>query len=302
MNNPFTMPGEWLKGNLHTHSTESDGEPTPQQIVDIYAEHNYDFLAITDHNKLTDISPLDAKGLTLIPGSELNGGRGQLGQHYHLVVLGLREPPPSGAELSLHELIELALQLGELCWIAHPSWSSLSSADLSDIARVNGLEAYNTTCHRGIGRGESFVQWDELLVRGHTLWGLGVDDAHWHYPDALGGWIWLKAASRKPEDIMAALQAGLFYGSCGPVFHQLEWEGRELHMECSPVQEIRLINPRPGVGWTSYQLGRPGPYRELQMKIPDNWNVVRIEIVDEYGRKAWTNPFYFLSENADKET
>lgn len=293
MHNPFAAPGEWLKGNLHTHSNESDGQPSPQQIVDIYAEAAYDFLAITDHNRLTDVSRLDSKGLTLIPGCELNGGQAGLGQHYHMVVIGQREPVQTAPDMTIQQIIDLANAAGEVCWIAHPSWCSVTAQDLLDLHGTIGLEVYNTTCHRGIGRGESMVQWDELLARGLRPLGLAVDDAHWHYPDAIGGWIWVKSPSRSSEDILAAIRAGRFYASSGPIVHDLRFEGRQMTLRCSPAQEVRLVNPLPGVGWTSARLGRPGPCAEIAYAIPDAWKQFRVEILDERGRKAWTNPFHF---------
>ena len=293
MVNPFEQPGEWLKGNLHCHSNQSDGQPSPQQIVDIYAEAGYDFLAITDHNRLTDVSELDNKGLTLIPGSELNGGAGELGQHYHLVLIGQHRPmePCSGA--SIQEIVSLALTAGELCWIAHPSWSSLTYDDLLGIEGTIGIEVYNTTCHHGIGRGESVVQWDELLARGKRPLGLAVDDAHWHYPDGLGGWIVVRAASRSREDLLAAIKAGLFYASTGPVIKEVHWQGRQFSMTCSAAQELRVCNPMPGVGWTSFHRDTPGPFTRVQWTVPEAWPMIRLELVDEHGHHAWTNPFYF---------
>jgi len=56
--NPLAAPGNWFKGNLHMHTTESDGEFTPQQAVDAYHEQGYDFLAITDHDTVTDVDAL----------------------------------------------------------------------------------------------------------------------------------------------------------------------------------------------------------------------------------------------------
>jgi hypothetical protein len=44
----------WYKGNLHTHSLWSDGNDFPESICDWYREHNYDFLAISDHNTLAE--------------------------------------------------------------------------------------------------------------------------------------------------------------------------------------------------------------------------------------------------------
>lgn len=293
MTHPFTAPGAWLKGNLHCHSNQSDGQPSPQQIVDIYAEHGYGFLTIADHNRLTDVSLLDAKGLTLIPGCELNGGKGELGQHYHLVVIGQHREVKPSPEMSAQDLIDLAHTAGELCWIAHPSWSSLTSTDLLPLEGIIGIEVYNTTCHHGIGRGESVVQWDELWACGRRPLGLAVDDAHWHYPDAIGGWIWVKSAGRAMADILAAIRDGMFYASTGPVIHALEFDGRQMKLECTPAQEVRVVNPRPGTGWTSHRLGRPGPYTQVEWAIPDAWDMVRVEVVDERGRRAWTNPFIF---------
>jgi predicted metal-dependent phosphoesterase TrpH len=38
-----------LRGNLHAHTTFSDGVRTPQALVEEYEARGYDFLAITDH-------------------------------------------------------------------------------------------------------------------------------------------------------------------------------------------------------------------------------------------------------------
>src|SRR5882762_1421067 len=42
----------WYKGNLHTHSLWSDGNDYPEMVVDWYARHGYQFLALSDHNVL----------------------------------------------------------------------------------------------------------------------------------------------------------------------------------------------------------------------------------------------------------
>ena len=43
----------WFKGNLHTHSLWSDGNDYPEMIADWYARHGYHFLALSDHNVLS---------------------------------------------------------------------------------------------------------------------------------------------------------------------------------------------------------------------------------------------------------
>jgi hypothetical protein len=42
----------WWKGNLHTHSLWSDGNDYPEMIVGWYKDHGYDFLSLSDHNKM----------------------------------------------------------------------------------------------------------------------------------------------------------------------------------------------------------------------------------------------------------
>jgi hypothetical protein len=47
-------PKRWYKGNLHTHSLWSDGNHFPEMVVDWYAQRDYDFLALTEHNVVAD--------------------------------------------------------------------------------------------------------------------------------------------------------------------------------------------------------------------------------------------------------
>src|SRR3954466_5913390 len=44
----------WYKGNLNTHSFWSDGDDFPEMIADWYKRHDYQFLALTDHNVLSE--------------------------------------------------------------------------------------------------------------------------------------------------------------------------------------------------------------------------------------------------------
>lgn len=44
---------QWWKGNLHTHSLWSDGDDFPEMIVDWYAQRDYNFLVLSDHNILS---------------------------------------------------------------------------------------------------------------------------------------------------------------------------------------------------------------------------------------------------------
>ena len=63
--------GNWYKGNLHTHSTNSDGRKTPEEIVQIYKDHGYQFLAFTEHELYTHNRALSDKDILILPRVEL---------------------------------------------------------------------------------------------------------------------------------------------------------------------------------------------------------------------------------------
>ena len=85
----------WLKGNTHTHTTESDGDSPPEVVARWYRDHGYDFLVLSDHNVLLD--PLTLRHLVdstffLIPGEEVTSSFGSAPVHVN--------------GLNLHELVE----------------------------------------------------------------------------------------------------------------------------------------------------------------------------------------------------
>ncbi len=66
----------WYKGNTHTHTINSDGDSTPDEVVRWYREHKYNFLVLSDHNYLTEVDGLNsvfgaANQFLLIKGEEL---------------------------------------------------------------------------------------------------------------------------------------------------------------------------------------------------------------------------------------
>jgi hypothetical protein len=135
--NPFKSPGQWFKGNLHTHTTASDGIRTPQETVDHYSRNGYDFLSITDHGVLTDPTTLNPQGMTLIPGEEICLGSSQAGTNTHIVVANIRESLPLtdfNQTTDPQEAIDLTAQQGGLpihIGLVYTSATSSSSRDTS---------------------------------------------------------------------------------------------------------------------------------------------------------------------------
>ena len=57
----------WYKGNIHTHTTESDGDADPDFVTRWYRDHGYDFLVLSDHNHRTILEHEIEGGPLMIP-------------------------------------------------------------------------------------------------------------------------------------------------------------------------------------------------------------------------------------------
>jgi hypothetical protein len=82
--------------NTHTHTLESDGDSAPEEVVRWYREHGYDFLVITDHDKITSV---DGGGLLLIPGEEVTDRLEKKPFHVNAIGLGKAVIPQHGTSV-----------------------------------------------------------------------------------------------------------------------------------------------------------------------------------------------------------
>jgi len=289
--NPFAMPGCWFKGNLHVHTTISDGKRTPEEVVTWYQEQGYHFLALTDHGVLSE-TKLSSDFIAL-SGIEVEGMDSVAGL-YHLVGLGLKRPPDlSEGNLDMQEATNRLRAAGGLVFLAHPYWSGQMSKDLLNLEGCFGLEVYNGGCEVDDAKGFSTVHWDDLLAAGRQLWGLAVDDAHWWpgYPNDAGlGWVWVKAADLTSEAILTALEQGHFYASMGPLIHDLRLKEGRVQVHCSPVVIIDFI----GAGHLSRRVYAPSgrTLTEAIYQLRDHQRYVRVACCDAQGRWAWSNPIF----------
>ncbi|MEO1613467.1 MAG: PHP domain-containing protein, partial [Pseudomonadota bacterium] len=93
----FDAPGRFWRGNLHTHSTRSDGVLAPEEVCRRYRAEGYDFIALTDHfvglydYPIVDTKPFRDDGFTTILGAELHSGAMENGELWHVLAVGLPE-------------------------------------------------------------------------------------------------------------------------------------------------------------------------------------------------------------------
>ena len=87
--------------DLHVHTTASDGQYTPSQIIQMASEKNISTIAITDHDTVAGLEEGAAAAkehnITFVPGTELNINF-PTGE-FHLLGLGFKKIAPSLEEL-----------------------------------------------------------------------------------------------------------------------------------------------------------------------------------------------------------
>ena len=87
----FTTAGKFYRGNLHTHSAESDGALSPQEVYRRYQAEGYDFIVLADHfaglfdYPITNTSPYRNDQFTTIWRAELHTGIMENGYLWHLL-------------------------------------------------------------------------------------------------------------------------------------------------------------------------------------------------------------------------
>lgn len=58
--------------DFHMHTTNSDGENTPEEVIQLAKDAGLAVIAITDHNKFTYTECIHAGDLDVIPGIEFS--------------------------------------------------------------------------------------------------------------------------------------------------------------------------------------------------------------------------------------
>ncbi len=300
----FAAPGRFWRGNLHTHSTRSDGVLPPEEVCRRYRAEGYDFMALTDHfigaygYPIVDTVPMRDAGFTTILGAELHSGPMLNGELWHILAVGVPADfaPPQSPDFHVHagqetgpKLAARAVAAGAFVAIAHPQWSGLTLADARSITAAHAVEIYNHGCATGCDRADGFGIADLLLTEGRALSMIATDDAHFSEPDHFGGWVMVKAEANEPKDLLAALKAGDFYSSQGPELRDVRVEGQTVVVECTAAASVIVQGTGTGAkGVHGHSMTRAVVPLDRLNGSP--W--VRVTVIDAAGKRAWSNPIW----------
>lgn len=266
------------KGNIHAHSTNSDGADTPTVVGEWYRDNGYDFYTITDHNFLTPDPAVS--GILWLGKSEegsLTGNTAHMGNLNISTVI-----PNSDAQT----MISNTLSQGGQTVLHHIDrsdrrWTAETIEGLTDVL---GVEIYNG------GGLNSTGTWDTVLTSGKNVWGTAADDSH-NISGKGSAYIVVNSDNASPTntEIMAQMAAGNFYAS----------RGFSLSVT-NTANSISVTSSGNKVRW----IKRNGEVLKTTNASSDTLNLngdegyVRVEVLDSSDvPKAWSQPIIIVDNN-----
>ena len=320
----FPANGNWYKGNLHSHTTVSDGKLTPEQVVRLFRDNGYSFLCLSEHDCYTDWrAQLGSPEFLLLPGLEasavLRAGVSTVRKVHHIhAILGTKEmqraaqtpllrhlqrlEPPihreqwDGAEVA-QELNDCLRAHGCFTTYNHPVWSRVEQEEYTNLNGVWAVEIYNYNTVNESGTGYDTSGWDRMLRAGKRVFGFASDDNHNEgvFDDACGGWIMVCSRCLTHDAIVSALLRGDFYASSGPSVTRWEIVNGVAVVECSPVERVNFIAGGPvNAGRTVIAQAETMTRAEFPLRGDETY--LRAECVEPGGKTAWTNPIFIGSD------
>jgi len=300
----FTAPGTFWRGNLHTHSTLSDGVLSPAEVCRRYKAEGYDFIALTDHfvglfdYPIADTVPFRDDEFTTLLGAELHSGAMENGGLWHILAVGLPPDfaPSDSPNFKPHPDQETGAQIarrardaGAFVAIAHPEWSQMTTADAATIEAAHSVEVYNHGCAIECDRAHGHYTLDQLLTRGKRLSLCATDDAHFKGPDAFGGWVMVKSESNTPDALLAALKAGHHYATTGPEIHNITFHDNSVTVECSAAATVVVFGQGSPA---AYEHGTDMTSATLKLAKVSASPWLRVTVIDKNMKRAWSNPVW----------
>jgi hypothetical protein len=298
--------GSWYKGNTHTHTLNSDGDSTPDDVVRWYREHRYQFLVLTDHNFLTSVDGLNAlhgadERFLVIRGEEVSDRLGEKSLHINGLDVSTAVPPQGGASVVeiLQRNVDAIREAGGIPHINHPNFRwSITKEELGQVRNNKLFEIFNghPQVNNVGGGGVSALEevWDAILSSDTLLYGLAVDDAHtFKDPGNPGvaapgrGWVAVRAPRLEPRAILDALERGEFYASTGVELSDYQVDARRMTVtvKSTPYSKYRIQFIGKN-GRVLREVGAPTAVYEIR----GDEGYVRARVLESNGQLAWCQP------------
>lgn len=298
--------GRWYKGNTHTHTLNSDGDSTPDEVVRWYREHGYQFLVLTDHNFLTSIDGLNAlhgadDQFLVVKGEEVTDRLGDKSLHINGLDVNARVPPQGGTSVAdaLQRNVDAIRRANGIPHINHPNYTwAITRGELQQVRNnrlfeiFNGHPQVNNVGGGGVPGMEEV--WDAILSDGTLLYGIAVDDAHMfkqpgnpNVPGPGRGWVVIRAPRLEARSLLEALERGEFYASTGVELGDYQANALKITVKIKATAFSKYRIQFIGKGG---RLLREVTEPAATYDIRGDEGYVRARVLESNGRLAWCQP------------
>ena len=300
--------GRWYKGNTHTHTLNSDGDSTPDEVTTWYRSHGYQFLVLSDHNVLTNVDGLNAlhgasDQFLIIKGEEVTDRFGDKPIHINGLDVSRPVEPQHGSSVLdvVQRTVDAIRKADGIPHVNHPNFGWAITADELKAVRddklfevYNGHHAVNNAGGGGVPGMEEV--WDRILSSGQLIYGLADDDAHVfkqpgnpNVPGPGRGWVFVRAERLAPRSIVEALDRGDFYASTGVELSDYRVTDKDITItikqDSYSKYRVQFIGRNGAI--LSEAISSPATYEFKGDEL-----YVRAKILESNGRFAWTQPVW----------
>ncbi len=294
----FIENGKFYKANYHAHSTRSDGQLSQEEAVNVFKEHGYNFLCLSEHNIVTKTDKYNTDDFILVPGVELHSNRDYPLTIHHLLGLttmdndkiydGMRleDIPFTESKESLLKLEKTVLDLDLLTVYCHPTWSRVEPHQYDFLKDTHIVEICNWGTVYSQNHDNDRVYWEMLLKQGKQIWGMANDDSH-RREQYCGGWNMVKCEEFTVESMLDSLRKGSFYATTGPEIYDFYIEDGYGFVKCSEAKTITFVTLSR---WGKCYRDPAAKLTEASLNLSSSAYMVRVEVEDKYGNVAWSNP------------
>lgn len=270
---PYVTKSNEYRGQLHCHSTNSDGVDTPTALVTAYKNAGYDFVAITDHNFLN--SDPGVSGILFLKGVEETASGGD--------IVSI-EPSSQKTQTASQDIIDAIIGDNAFPCMAHPNFlaNPWTNEELESIDDYMSIEVYND---KSAPNNED--KWDTLLTKNRRSFGTAVDDCHSVASSNFNkGWIEVFADALTVSEVMDALKRGNFYSSTGPTL----WISVSKKVITATTDSLSTID---WIGSGGATLQSDMDVASASYTVIGNERYVRVKINrNSDSKNAWSNPIY----------
>jgi hypothetical protein len=298
--------GRWYKGNTHTHTLNSDGDSSPDDVVRWYREHGYQFLVLTDHNFLTSVEGLNAvhgasDKFLVVKGEEVTDRSGDKSLHLNGLDVAREVPPQGGTSVVdvLQRNVDAIRRENGVPHINHPNFRwSITTDELRQVRNNRLFEIYNghpQVNNLGGGGVPGLEEvWDAILSSGTLLYGVAVDDAHVFKqpgnPNVAGpgrGWVMVRAPRLDPRALVEALDRGDFYATTGVELASYAVSRQEMTVVVKATAFAKYRVQFIGAGG---RILKESTETSATYRFTGAEGYVRAKVIESNGQIAWCQP------------